>query len=276
MGREGPATVETTKQGRYEVLWRTLIQDKDQDRRHHPASSEGGQALISRFRTHLTAQYGLIFLGETINLLKDVRQEESEGGGRSGRFFTQAAGLLEEYETFRRLATAKVPGSDNGYDRERDMAALFETHAVLEMLQGRLSFKSEERPAPAFWARHVRMWRNMWAARVAEDHEALRHEIEQAWEFWASFEASPDHWTGSDGYQSNQVLFATSGRRLGLTSGGVEPGDEVWILPGLNVPVVLRSMGDGWSSLVGVAYFHGIMHGEGVPESRHVVGIDLV
>ncbi|KAF6810347.1 hypothetical protein CPLU01_15328 [Colletotrichum plurivorum] len=72
------------------------------------------------------------------------------------------------------------------------------------------------------------------------------------------------------------MLFATSGGRLGLIAGGIELGDEIWILPGLNVPVALRRVGDRLYSLVGVAYVHGIMHGEGVPDSKEVVHFDLV
>ncbi|KAF6802485.1 hypothetical protein CMUS01_15337 [Colletotrichum musicola] len=72
------------------------------------------------------------------------------------------------------------------------------------------------------------------------------------------------------------MLFATSGGRLGLIAGGIEAGDEIWILPGLNVPVALRRVEDGSYSLVGVTYVHGIMHGEAVPDCKEVVHFDLI
>ncbi|KAH9227146.1 hypothetical protein K456DRAFT_1088620 [Colletotrichum gloeosporioides 23] len=79
-----------------------------------------------------------------------------------------------------------------------------------------------------------------------------------------------------DRYDRQRTWFTTSERRLGLIAGGIERGDEIWVIQGLDVPVALRCVGDGLYSLVGVVYVHGIMHGEAVLDSTDVAELDLV
>jgi hypothetical protein len=59
-------------------------------------------------------------------------------------------------------------------------------------------------------------------------------------------------------------LIFTEGGYIGLASGNVQIGDQIWLLKGLRTPIVLRAKGgeDGWR-VVGDAYVHGIMYGEG-------------
>ncbi|KAF5530977.1 heterokaryon incompatibility protein [Fusarium mexicanum] len=61
-------------------------------------------------------------------------------------------------------------------------------------------------------------------------------------------------------------LFVTDNGRLGWGLPSTKAGDEVWILEGCRVPCLLRPSGDGRYKLVGEAYVHGIMHGEGLEE----------
>jgi hypothetical protein len=51
---------------------------------------------------------------------------------------------------------------------------------------------------------------------------------------------------------------------MGLAAGKVQLGDQIWLLKGSKVPIVLRAneTGDGWK-VVGDSYVHGIMFGEG-------------
>jgi hypothetical protein len=64
------------------------------------------------------------------------------------------------------------------------------------------------------------------------------------------------------------LIFTESGY-IGLASGKVQIGDQIWLLKGLRTPIVLRAMGkeDGWR-VVGDAYMHGIMYGEGFDEEK--------
>jgi hypothetical protein len=56
---------------------------------------------------------------------------------------------------------------------------------------------------------------------------------------------------------------------MGLVSGDVQAGDEIWLLEGCRVPVVLRACGNGedWK-VVGDAYVHGVMYGEAFEEKK--------
>ncbi|KAH8653278.1 heterokaryon incompatibility protein-domain-containing protein [Tricladium varicosporioides] len=49
---------------------------------------------------------------------------------------------------------------------------------------------------------------------------------------------------------------------LAMVPASTEPGDSIWILPGLSTPFVFREMFYGNFQLIGEAYVHGIMSGE--------------
>jgi len=60
-------------------------------------------------------------------------------------------------------------------------------------------------------------------------------------------------------------LFITKQGYLGLGMMSLKVGDEVWILAGARVPLILRRrVEEGQYCLIGEAYVHGIMHGEAV------------
>ncbi|UNI20151.1 hypothetical protein JDV02_006269 [Purpureocillium takamizusanense] len=101
-------------------------------------------------------------------------------------------------------------------------------------------------------------------------------------------------------------LVAVDGAYLGMAALSAAPGDEVWVLPGLTAPAVLRSMsmsGSGSRSrsmgtgeaeaeaeaeaeetppryhFVGACYVHGLMHGEVAASGRgqpELLDVDLV
>ena len=59
------------------------------------------------------------------------------------------------------------------------------------------------------------------------------------------------------------IFTTTDSLRTGLASSfSTREGDEVWFLHSASVPVVLRPLDVGHYRLIGVAYIHGIMHGE--------------
>lgn len=58
-------------------------------------------------------------------------------------------------------------------------------------------------------------------------------------------------------------LFCSTNGLIGLVPRWAVPGDEIFILNGGNVPVILRrTMDDGPYQFIGEAYVHGAMHGE--------------
>ncbi|KAF4635119.1 hypothetical protein G7Y89_g2986 [Cudoniella acicularis] len=58
-------------------------------------------------------------------------------------------------------------------------------------------------------------------------------------------------------------LFRTKKNLLGISAQSLIPGDQVWVLAGAAVPMVLRLKNKKWE-FVGEAYVHGIMNGEAV------------
>ncbi|KAF3801347.1 hypothetical protein GCG54_00005503 [Colletotrichum gloeosporioides] len=149
------------------------------------------------------------------------------------------------------------------------------------MLQGNLPFQSEERPSPKVWTQHQHLWEGLRAAIEARDRDSFNKVFRDILHNLCSFETSSEtsgkaQEINVDRFGRKNILFTTSERRLGLIVDGIEQGDEIWVIQGLNVPVALRCVGDGLYSLVGVVYVHGIMHGEAVLDSTDVVELNLV
>ena len=58
-------------------------------------------------------------------------------------------------------------------------------------------------------------------------------------------------------------MIRTKRRRyIGLASGDIRQDDEVWLLEGSKVPLIIRKRIGGYGKLIGDAYIHGIMYGE--------------
>ena len=73
---------------------------------------------------------------------------------------------------------------------------------------------------------------------------------------------------GSVFEERERRLLATQRGEIGLAPNICMLGDEVWVLHGCSIPVVLRRNTQGGFELVGECYFHGYMHGEAVSEGR--------
>ncbi|KKZ66358.1 hypothetical protein EMCG_07859 [[Emmonsia] crescens] len=100
--------------------------------------------------------------------------------------------------------------------------------------------------------------------------------LEQVEEYYSStsWEAYEKHNTivlpeeCADFYQSvrsrygKRRVFVTSKRYLGLGPASMQPGDEIWVLPGAGAAFVLRKVDDSSMRMIGEAYVHGAMNGE--------------
>jgi hypothetical protein len=69
--------------------------------------------------------------------------------------------------------------------------------------------------------------------------------------------------------QQNRTLAIINPRGLALAPESTAIDDEVWIIAGAKVPLMLRPLGENRYRLIGETYVHGVMHGEGLE------GIDL-
>jgi hypothetical protein len=82
----------------------------------------------------------------------------------------------------------------------------------------------------------------------------------------------PDHEHISESFRlayRGRRLFLTGDKYLGIGPESLEVGDQVWVLAGAQVPLVLRSTGSRWR-LVGEAYVCGVMDGEAVTKGGAV------
>ena len=64
-------------------------------------------------------------------------------------------------------------------------------------------------------------------------------------------------------------LFVTEKGYMGLGARSIHTGDKVFVFPGATVPFVLRTSTEGYYSLVGEAYVHGIMRGEALKDPNN-------
>lgn len=65
---------------------------------------------------------------------------------------------------------------------------------------------------------------------------------------------------------SPKVLFTTDRGHLRHAKANVHKDDEIWVLAGASIPIILRPVDEATYRLVRDAYVHGIMYGEGVPD----------
>lgn len=73
-------------------------------------------------------------------------------------------------------------------------------------------------------------------------------------------------------------LFTTTSQRLGMGPQSLAPGDEVWLVHGANVPLVLRRVERRETfRLIGEAFVLGIMHGEALqgPERCYATDVEV-
>ncbi|KAI3320241.1 HET-domain-containing protein [Xylariaceae sp. AK1471] len=105
--------------------------------------------------------------------------------------------------------------------------------------------------------------------RAAEQGYPTLSEIREEVTRLAAHPESTDQPKLSDYYRDNIVswvadmcIFETSNGYVGILQGNPHPGDEVFVILGCDVPVLLRPTSSGEYEVVGDCYLHGIMDGE--------------
>jgi hypothetical protein len=74
----------------------------------------------------------------------------------------------------------------------------------------------------------------------------------------------------------NRRFFRSAAGRFGWGVDGMKPGDKIVVFYGAGVPFVLRSVDRGQYEIVGDAYLHGKMHGEGIGSNPDGQMLELV
>lgn len=91
----------------------------------------------------------------------------------------------------------------------------------------------------------------------------------------SSFDEGWEEYDTTFRYNTHLRLFSTSKNYLGVGSTSLATGDSIWIIPGCRVPLILRDVGEGVFIVVGGAYVHGFMAGEGLRDAPAFKDITL-
>ena len=101
----------------------------------------------------------------------------------------------------------------------------------------------------------------------------VKGEVGHLDELWDPNQADADNRLARSYWETLQIMwikrkfFITQQGRLGLGPETMIPEDVVVIISGLAWPAILRSINGRWL-FIGLAYVHGIMDGEAVPEHK--------
>ncbi|KAI9154902.1 ATPase family AAA domain-containing protein [Paramyrothecium foliicola] len=272
---------ELREQSRFEVLWRTILSDNHTGSGTHPAPEWLGDLHMRRLEGFLITQICRVHLHEVKILLEDVLEEAV---GRENRpFYAQCLenlGLKENgllaltIELLVDMFSEDEPNRD--FSREDEVNAILEINTSLAILRGDLPFGSTDCLVPEIWDESSKAMEDAAAARTARNYEKLKDSVDRVFEILVASTRMTQIERNVGGFSDSRELFATSSGRLGVNPGGIEAGDEVWLIGGLHVPTILRNLGDEIYKVMGCAYVHGIMHGEAVPVDRATQVVDLI
>ncbi|KAH9906668.1 HET-domain-containing protein [Xylariomycetidae sp. FL2044] len=127
-------------------------------------------------------------------------------------------------------------------------------------------------------------WRTLIADTDTHGHVPVKERWEDAFYVWMKLHENPSpddrqhaaEFEMAFTHSLNLRLFRTALGHLGLGSTSCRPGDLVWIVQGSRVPLILRQAAQETAAdhyrLVGGAYLHGYMQGEGLEgwDSRRI------
>ncbi|KFA81665.1 hypothetical protein S40288_09145 [Stachybotrys chartarum IBT 40288] len=263
----------SVEQNRFEVLWRTLLNDHDKTGEAHPAPGQLGDIYMRRLKGFLFLQISLVNLQDIKEMLEQVLEDAV--GREDDPFFAQCIANLGLEEngmlTLTNELLESMPGAaepNKNYIREAEINALVEINTKLAILSGILPFDTADRLIPPLWHGCLEALMIAAAARDARDFKKFQASISQGIVALTSSNVMSQTDRDSSGFIDSLDLFATHSGRLGVNPGGAEVGDEIWLLVGLHVPIILRNWGQGRYKAVGCSYIHGIMHGEAVPGDK--------
>lgn len=230
-------------QTRFETLWRTILLDIFEETT--PASMACGSSFLELLeRTVLYRQVFAAFslrYADYMTGFRDKAQASLDAAPEDFRGlmdFEQAKLLLgATYTAFQRIT---------GRCKETDGIVFPPEFVDFEYRRAESGDKTEDRLV------------------IEEFHDELTKRMNQA-----KIKTKDDVDFQISATATGRLLFVTGSGDLGMGPPVLEVGDEVWILTGADVPLILRpSASSGEYRLVGEAYVHGIMQGEALADVR--------
>jgi hypothetical protein len=228
-------------QTRFETLWRTILLDIFEETT--PASMACGSSFLELLeRTVLYRQVFAAFslrYADYMTGFRDKAQASLDAAPEDFRGlmdFEQAKLLLgATYTAFQRIT---------GRCKETDGIVFPPEFVDFEYRRAESGDKTEDRLV------------------IEEFHDELTKRMNQA-----KIKTKDDVDFQISATATGRLLFVTGSGDLGMGPPVLEVGDEVWILTGADVPLILRpSASSGEYRLVGEAYVHGIMQGEALAD----------
>lgn len=225
-------------QSPFESLWRTLLLDSYGDK--HPAPMECNDLFITIFQQAITsAQLHVAYC------LKYPQQLSSLQAAAKQSTRTETGGQY----------------SDRFFDVESVKEQLGLMYTALQEMLGNLPSTESGLLFPPEYLEFDR--RRKEAESESDEHEIIANFHNEIGRKVATPNSEVDFRVTA--VKSGRSLFTTNEGHLGIGENGLEPGDEVWVLAGGNVPFLMRrTLRPGEFRFVGEAYIHGIMHGESV------------
>ncbi|KAF2126261.1 HET-domain-containing protein [Dothidotthia symphoricarpi CBS 119687] len=228
-------------QTRFETFWRTLLFDSFEG--ETPAPKECGSSFLGLLENRvLTRQLGAAF---SLRYAEDLIEFRASNATLSDALPEEVREYLN-IEQARELLGAMYTASQHMMERctEADGTIFPPEFVDFEHRRSKSGSKAEDDLIVESF--HDELREKMDLAKPAGDIDFL-------------ISATAGH---------GRSLFVTKTGRFGMGPPLFHGGDEVWILAGADVPLILRPSGSSGEEfeLVGEAYIHGIMQGEGVPD----------
>ncbi|KAF4990598.1 hypothetical protein FGRMN_8357 [Fusarium graminum] len=262
-------------QERSEVLWRTLL--FDQSEAQYPIPTRFGAELrailqekLQKTMAHLVKavvhELLLPLAKKTEDIVADSTCTRPNLGDIGYDRLCETCGLRAELSLMLKNQGVTVP------DPSVAANEVLDCFSAISKLNGDTPIKSSERLEPPSWHEYLALVDELRTAVAEEENlRPVASKLGALRDFVHSIVSEPT----ASAHLGDRVLFATSEGRLGVSCGPIRTGDGIWLLAGLQYPVLLREAMDGTHFVVQCAYVHGVMHGEAVPVDEPPVLVEL-
>ncbi|KAF5664359.1 atpase family aaa domain-containing protein [Fusarium heterosporum] len=262
-------------QDRSEVFWRTLLFDQSEAQYPIPArfGAELRDILQEKLQEKMTNLVSVVVYELLLPLAKKteavVANSTCNGPDISDMGYKRLCEVCKLKAELSLMLKNQVVAVSDPIGAATEVLDCF---SAISKLNGDTPIDSSERLEPPFWREYLALVDELRTAAAEEENfRFVASRLEALRDWVRSMVPEPT----ASAHLRDRVLFATSEGRLGVSSGPIQTGDGVWLLAGLQYPIILRQAINGTHFVVHCAYVHGIMHGEAVPVDEPPVLVEL-